>query len=146
MPKIKNQLNNLEAIYTQIPTIQCQGKCHENCSVVPMTKLERVNSQNQYKQCPTNSVQAINSQGIPEFICSCLDADGRCSIYNARPLICRLYGVAEGLECPYGCQPARRLSKQETWQLVLEVEKLSPGSTTKAYGDLEHGLNFGRNH
>ncbi len=29
--------------------------------------------------------------------------DRRCSIYDARPLICRHFGIEEGL-CPHGCE------------------------------------------
>lgn len=31
--------------------------------------------------------------------------DGRCSVYDDRPMICRLYGTVEVMRCPYGCVP-----------------------------------------
>ena len=30
--------------------------------------------------------------------------DGRCSVYEHRPLICRLWGAVESLPCPHGCE------------------------------------------
>ena len=29
--------------------------------------------------------------------------DGRCSVYDDRPLICRLWGAVESMPCPHGC-------------------------------------------
>ena len=33
------------------------------------------------------------------------EVHGRCTVYAARPMICRLWGVAQGMACPWGCQP-----------------------------------------
>lgn len=50
--------------------------------------------------------------------------DERCSIYNARPAICRLYGIAEGLEYAFGCEPKKKLSRKEANAIIREVEFL----------------------
>lgn len=42
---------------------------------------------------------------MPRYTCSMLTEDGRCSQYEIRPMICRLYGAAEGIECSRGCKP-----------------------------------------
>lgn len=47
--------------------------------------------------------------------------DNKCSIYTARPAICRLYGVAEGLECPFGCVLKTKISKQEAYSIIREI-------------------------
>ena len=57
-----------------------------------------------------------------------LTAEGRCSVYSIRPLICRIWGAAEGIPCVFGCQPERLLSKEEADVLMREVQALSPGS------------------
>lgn len=44
-------------------------------------------------------------QATGDFACDALAADGRCSVYDLRPLICRLWGTAKELACPYGCVP-----------------------------------------
>ena len=72
--------------------------------------------------------------------------DGLCEIYPVRPVICRLYGVAEGLECPFveapvilkreqACELLRLLRRidgdlmqhgcitSETWAIIKELEK-----------------------
>ena len=43
--------------------------------------------------------------------------DGKCSVYEKRPFICRLYGASELLKCEH-CTPERYLAKQETDDLV----------------------------
>jgi hypothetical protein len=49
--------------------------------------------------------------------------DGRCSIYQDRPLICRLYGVAEGLPCPHGCLSFKTITMREGKDLQRLLEK-----------------------
>ena len=43
--------------------------------------------------------------------------DGSCEIYPVRPVICRLYGVAEGLECPFVKAPVK-LSRKRAYELL----------------------------
>src|SRR2546429_6087610 len=31
--------------------------------------------------------------------------NGRCTVYEVRPMICRLWGMVEGMQCPHGCVP-----------------------------------------
>lgn len=45
--------------------------------------------------------------GPPDFTCPVL-SDGLCSAHPARPMLCRLWGVVEGMECPHGCLPRPR--------------------------------------
>lgn len=60
--------------------------------------------------------------------CSALGADNRCRGYEARPLICRIFGVAEELQCPHGCVAERLLTKEESLKLFAEVENIWPRS------------------
>jgi Fe-S-cluster containining protein len=45
----------------------------------------------------------------------------RCTIYDVRPLICRLYGAASGLECPHGCRPARLVARDKVDALLARI-------------------------
>lgn len=54
--------------------------------------------------------------------CPFLEAE-RCSIYEERPFMCRVWGVADGLTCPHGCEPDERISKKRFDSLVQEVRK-----------------------
>ncbi len=58
--------------------------------------------------------------------CSYLTEDRRCSVHDVRPLVCRMYGAAEGLECPYGCPSMGTLSRSQADSLFREAQALSP--------------------
>lgn len=122
-----SKLKKLNAIYAKIPGIECKGLCHPSCTIVPAAKIEikRTKSRMGGKN-PFNPVIALKhlqdgANKIPS--CGALK-DNKCSIYTARPAICRLYGVAEGLECHFGCVPKKKISKQEAYQIVREIEAL----------------------
>jgi Fe-S-cluster containining protein len=68
-------------------------------------------------------IQAIKEQEGKIPSCAALK-DKKCSIYTVRPAICRLYGVAEGLECAFGCEPKKKLTRQEANALIREIEAL----------------------
>lgn len=61
--------------------------------------------------------------------CPYLDLETkRCTVHARRPLICRLYGVSEGLPCPFGCKPTPRyLTKDEARYYIQESIRLSEG-------------------
>lgn len=122
-----SKIKKLQAIYKQIPDIECKGLCHKSCTIVPAAKFEiqrakeRMGGKNPFN--PMYAVKGLKQE--KPVIPSCIALkEGKCSIYTARPAICRLYGAAEGLECPFGCKPKRYLSKQEAYQLIREVEAL----------------------
>ena len=52
----------------------------------------------------------------------------RCTAYDDRPYICRAYGVAEGVLCPFGCVPEKTLTRIESASLIARIYKLF-GST-----------------
>lgn len=101
---------DLAAVYAQLPTIECRGLCHSQCTVVPATDEELA------------AMQALGGDGRPhkkdKLRCRYLTRSNRCKVYEARPLMCRLYGVAEGLECPHGCKPSRLLTQEEAARLM----------------------------
>ena len=49
--------------------------------------------------------------------------DGSCEIYPVRPVICRLYGVAEGLECPFVKAPVL-LNREQARRLLRLLEQI----------------------
>jgi Fe-S-cluster containining protein len=52
--------------------------------------------------------------------------DGRCSVYDIRPAICRLFGAAADkmLECPKGCRPETYMDGAKAGSMLSEVERL----------------------
>lgn len=77
-----------------LPPMRCDAGCGECCGVAPCStseydrvatyaKLHGITPQRQGSTCPY-------------YI------DGTCSVYDARPAVCRLFGHVEDLECPRG--------------------------------------------
>jgi Fe-S-cluster containining protein len=62
-------------------------------------------------------------KGVDAGACPHL-AFGKCTAYDSRPLVCRLYGVAEGLRCEHGCEPDRLLTDKQTRRIIAEAGKI----------------------
>jgi len=124
-------MTDLETIYAKLPNIQCRGLCREQCSIIPSSELEfRRMAERGFDL--REAGRSFMAGGGPSR-CAALSPLGTCRAYDVRPLICRLYGVAEGLECAHGCQPDRRLlTRDEVHALLYEAECLSVRETGKA--------------
>lgn len=93
----------LQALYDLLPNGDCDGcdGCGGKCAGdVPMTwdEFERI-----------RAIFAGTSPGsrpsVGPFDPPCRFRDGgadRCTVYPARPLVCRLFGLVEWLPCPLG--------------------------------------------
>ena len=46
--------------------------------------------------------------------------DGKCEIYEERPIMCRLFGLHEMLRCPHGARGERDLTMDEIMALFSE--------------------------
>lgn len=99
----------LKRLYAKVPRIACRGLCADSCGPIKASKLE---------------VQRLEKAGgsplshDPETLhCSMLE-NGRCRAYEARPLICRLWGVVRGMPCVFGCVPERMLENVEGFALL----------------------------
>lgn len=119
----------LKEIYDEIPRIVCKGYCDAACGPVPATTAEREEIQrvtgkrvktdpNFFKKEDARGLKVLKT--TEEGTCLYLKK-ARCVVYEARPIICRLYGVSDGLRCPHGCQPDRWLSKEEAATLIDRV-------------------------
>jgi Fe-S-cluster containining protein len=92
----------LDALYAEMPALECQGKCAEACGPIAMTRVEweRITDRG-----PVGSLAA-------DLTCPLL-VDERCSVYDVRPTICRLWGMVESMPCEWGCKPTRMLTNDE---------------------------------
>jgi Fe-S-cluster containining protein len=123
---MKNKYRKLDKIYGKIPEIDCKGLCHHSCTLIPVAKAESQRARDRlgcspYKPTADEIQRAIDNKSVPT--CRALK-DMKCSIYTIRPAICRLYGVAEGLECQFGCKPKATLTKEEAYNLIRETEAI----------------------
>jgi Fe-S-cluster containining protein len=117
----------LRALYAAIPAVACKGLCHDQCTLIPVSAAERAaihsHTGRRVKTLPMlkKFVMRPADDGLH---CRYL-RKGRCEIYEARPAICRLYGAADGLECPHGCPPLGGLmGRQAVHELLSKIEAL----------------------
>lgn len=110
----------LQAIWKRIPEMKdCKGLCHTSCGPVPVTGVEKESMEKRGKK------MAITDGDNGPMTCSLLTPDGRCSVYDGRPLMCRVWGAVKSLPCPYGCEPESWLSDYEVFQMIQEATAIS---------------------
>lgn len=108
----------LRRIYRRIPKIECRGLCQEACGPIMLTEIER-------DRMEAAAGRKLGMIDLETITCPMLDDEGRCEVYAQRPLICRLWGVTEEMECPHGCEPERYLTPAEADELIDEINELS---------------------
>lgn len=108
-------VQHLDALYAALPSVPCRGKCAAACGPLALSYVERLRVQR-------GTWRTL--QDVTQPACPLLKAQ-RCTAYGLRPLICRLYGVSEQMQCPHGCLPDRWLSQSETEALLHIVEEIS---------------------
>lgn len=116
-----SKFDKLDKIYKMIPEIECKGLCTDSCHNIPASKSERSRARARIGTDPFTNPKAIIAGKSME--CRALK-NGRCSIHNIRPAICRLYGVAEGLKCTFGCTPKKHLNDTIANMVIRSVESL----------------------
>lgn len=105
-------------LYKRIPNSICRsdcGKCCTNIIQFSPSEEKRMGGYDWNGQCG----HLVN---------------GKCSVYDNRPLICRIFGTSEIMLCE-GCIPDRILSEEETTEIIHEYVKYK-----KAEMDREQNL------
>lgn len=94
--------DSLERIYRAVPTVECRGLCAQSCGPIDMSDAERNRIEARGVTMPKR--EQLMDNIIERGTCDCPAlVDERCSIYDDRPLICRLWGAVESMPCPHGC-------------------------------------------
>lgn len=76
------------------PAMTCVPSCTECCGLIPCTEAE-------YKKV----AHVVRAKGIiprAQGLTCPLAQEGKCTVYDARPNICRVFGHSERLVCPEG--------------------------------------------
>jgi Fe-S-cluster containining protein len=118
--------DSLERIYRSVPHVACKKLCAAYCGPVEMSVEERRRIEARGVIIPPipEAVQQIIG-GERTADCPAL-VDGRCSVYEDRPLICRLWGAVESLPCPYGCEVTPGLLMDDGAQSLI-IRSLTAG-------------------
>lgn len=85
----------------RVDSLRCKGLCVECCELVPYP--ERIRDLYPELDLPGTALQVYVRTLEGKKPCPFLK-DARCSIYEIRPAICRLWGNTERLRCPFGCE------------------------------------------
>lgn len=108
-----------DALYAQIPHVDCKGLCVDACGVIEATDAER----ERLPGLPLADDAQARYERDGHYHCPLLVA-GLCSVYERRPLVCRLYGAVDlpVLVCPFGCTVTPRpLTRDEAAELVRQA-------------------------
>lgn len=98
----------LDQVYEKVIDVGCKGLCSHSCGPIDMSPAEKAR------------IEARTGQPFKTAMrCPLLDFMGRCSVYDIRPIVCRLWGAVPEMPCPYGCQPT--LTRDEGLRIMAEA-------------------------
>lgn len=131
-----------EALYRQIPAFLCKPECSACCRPGPAcalpvpfsgTEWARIPEKKRrgagfdevllYPQAGSHIRSAFRAIFSPPTRCPFSCPKG-CAIYEKRSFMCRLFGAAASLPCPFGCRPDRMLTKAEADELTRRYGEL----------------------
>lgn len=104
--------------------MQSNFKCKEKCSApccgaivieieLETKHMDKIKSSPRY---PCERMHVSNSVAYltEDLKCIFLNKENKCSIYEDRPEVCRLYGTRPNLQCPYVHMDGRLRTKRES--------------------------------
>lgn len=106
---------DFDLIYAGVPGINCKGLCHASCGPIAASDREIDHFEKTTGKSFPDALKVLSST---EMRCPHLNVLNRCNVYQNRPLICRLWGIAEEMPCIFGCAPERVLSRKEAYFLM----------------------------
>jgi uncharacterized protein len=111
------RLVQIDAATARIPSFACKPGCSACCGPVLMSRLEWSRIVEHLGYEPKGSFDG-------PLTCPMLQ-DGKCSVYDIRPAVCRLFGaIKDQMVCPEGCGPTRKLSDAEARVILGKVQRL----------------------
>lgn len=120
----------MKKLYEQIPSFRCRPGCTDCCGgLLPIEKSEYL--------CMGRTAEEW--QGIEP--CTYMKRGVGCTVYEHRPLICRLFGTVPDLRCPHGCMPeiSKMLSPRQGQEIIaVMAEIIEEEGGRSALSDAEH--------
>ena len=105
-------IKKLDKLYATLPKLECKGLCVHSCvDIIGLSGLERTR------------LHQINDRPRQGPVCPMLQ-NCKCLGYEARPMICRLWGIAKEMPCPHGCVLERVIEKLEGNRLLAAAEAI----------------------
>jgi Fe-S-cluster containining protein len=86
----------LRDLYDQLPKLQCRGLCHDSCTIIDVSELEREQLAERGVELPDTPApvllaRARRTGNFPR--CPALTSFNTCKAYDVRPFICRAFGI-----------------------------------------------------
>jgi len=103
-------MNRLDRAYSLVPSANCKGLCRESCGPVLASLEERQRIMERHR---------LELGFDPKTLTCHLLFNGKCTVYEDRPLLCRLWGVAEKMPCTFGCDAPVMPRKDEKKAMEL---------------------------
>ena len=116
----------LAEVYARIPDFECKGLCQDACGPIAMSREEDLRLRRRGVVVPPLAEAVAAIERGEDYYCPAL-VDGRCSVYEDRPTICRLWGATESMPCPHGCTPGGTLSQEESHDLLRQAAEAGGG-------------------
>lgn len=108
-----------DELYAELPAMECQGLCAQSCGPIRMTEPERARIAAAGVTIPDGGI-------FTPGMCPALTMFRQCSVYEVRPLICRLWGVVKSMPCPWGCRPEGGwLTDQQGYDLIRRANAIA---------------------
>lgn len=117
----------IRRFYERIPehALTCRGLCHDSCGAIGYSEAEARHIAYQHGSPPlANGFTRGEFTQPDDIMCDKLTPTKRCSIYEDRPLICRVYGLLRALRCTHGCVPSEWMSDDDVASLLLGLEAI----------------------
>ena len=108
----------IDHLRQNIPSFACVPGCHDCCGPVTASSEEMA-------RLPVKS-DAEHDAALAELNCVHLGPNG-CTVYDQRPLICRLFGTTPSLPCPNGRGPEQMIEpriEQQIHQLIASTRQV----------------------
>lgn len=123
------KLKKIDELLNGLPTFKCKQGCFDCCGPVKLSRLEYlrcIKASGRTAKDVKQQMQNNLKQGI--YTCPLLNAETKkCTVYEVRPAICRLFGVVKGeLICPHGYAPESTalISDEQSREILRKVDDL----------------------
>lgn len=124
--------DQFQALYDGLPKVACKGLCWNSCGPIDMSDAERKRIVDLGVEIPTFTRDAhLRWSAGEKLYCPALkwgagpNGSVGCTVYEARPMICRVWGVGEDdLSCPHGCETTGTLTHAEVFDLIMRTYKI----------------------
>jgi Fe-S-cluster containining protein len=117
----------IRKLYERIPehALTCRGLCHDSCGTIAFSQAEARHIAYRHGSPPmANGFTRGGFRESDDIMCDKLTPTKRCSIYEDRPMICRVYGLLRRMRCPHGCVPSEWMSDDDVVNLLLELDAI----------------------